>query len=89
MRASWLSTTRSRGYCCDDRRSEASAAVVVAVRLLHQRAEEVDAAERTDRASSAFCNERLGRVGLAFLDQRARDVEPAVGVSGLRLASPA
>ena len=82
MRAIWLRTTRSRGYLLPTRSSDANAAGVVTVGLLDHGLEEMNTAERVV-AGRCLGDERLRRVGLSFLDERARDVQPAVRVLGL------
>ncbi len=57
---------------------------VVAVGLLDQGLEIVDAPERVV-ARQRLADEGLGRVGLTFLDERARHVQPAVGILRFRL----
>src|SRR5579883_2977481 len=57
-------------------------AVVVAAGLLHHGQEEFGARE-VRRKRQRFLQIRARRFGLAFLNQRARDVDPAIGVRGL------
>ncbi len=83
-RPSWLSTTRSRGYF-DDAVRRCAERLVVAARLLSAVPRKKCVLASAGSIASALPQHLLGAGHVAFLEARARDVDPAVGVAGLHL----